>query len=233
MIIAVTLTIRASPKEAMKPHHQYLLFIVGALVLSAIPFVHWPFSWMETFFHEISHGLAAIISGGSIDRIVLHFNGSGLCYTRGGWQPLVSFAGYAGAIVWGAIIYLFAKVAGTNNRWLALLLLGLIVISAVLYVRDIITIVILLVICAALYATFRFSAGNKLSLVMQFAGIYVMVSAARAPLALIDGRHYGDGAALANITWLPEIIWALIWCGMALATMLFLWRMQKPPSVRY
>ncbi|NOX43805.1 MAG: M50 family metallopeptidase [Gammaproteobacteria bacterium] len=211
----------------MKPQHLFVLYVIGAFVLSMIPIVHWPFSWLETYFHEITHGLAAVLSGGSIERIALHFNGSGLCYTRGGWQPLVTFAGYVGAVGWGAIIYLGARASGTASRWLGIAILCMIVISGILYARDIITIVIMLIITAALYVSFRYVTGNIFSRFMEFAGVYVMVSAARAPLNLIDGRHYGDGATLSNVTWLPEIFWTLIWCGIAIGTLVLLWSRQK------
>jgi len=211
----------------MKPHYQFALLVIGAFVLSNIPIVHWPFSWLETYFHEISHGLAAVLSGGSIERIVLHFNGSGLCYTRGGWQPLVTFAGYAGAVAWGAIIYLSAKASGTNNRWPAIIMLGMLLVSGILYARDLITILIMLIISGTLYISFRHVVGGIFPRFMEFAGVYVMVSAAQAPLDLIDGRHYGDGATLANVTWLPEIIWALLWCSIAVGTLLLLWNQSR------
>jgi len=211
----------------MKPHYQFALLVIGAFVMSAIPIVHWPFSWLETYFHEISHGLAAVLTGGSIERIVLHFNGSGLCYTRGGWQPLVTFAGYAGAVGWGAIIYLTAKASGAKSRWPAIIVLSMLLISGVLYARDLITILIMLIISGTLYISFRHVVGGLFPRFMEFAGVYVMVSAARAPLDLIDGRHYGDGATLANVTWLPEIVWALLWCSIAIGTMLLLWKQSR------
>ncbi len=207
----------------MKPQYEFILFVIGAFALSMVPIVHWPFSWLETYFHEISHGLMAVLSGGTIERIVLHFDGSGLCYTKGGWAPLVAFAGYVGAVVWGAIIYLGARASGVVSRWLAIVILSMIVISGVLYARDIITVLIMLVISGSIYTSFRYVFGGIFPRLMEFAGLYVMASAARAPLALIDGRHYGDGATLSNVTLLPEIFWILIWFGIAVGTIVLLW----------
>ncbi len=209
-----------------KSRSELLVFIIGAYVLSAIPFVHWPFSWLETYFHEISHGLAAIISGGSVERIVLHLKGSGLCYTVGGWEPLVSFAGYSGAIIWGAIIYLGARSPGGSSRWMAAVVLSLMIISGLLWARDIITILIMLVISGLLYASFTYVKGQLFHRLMAFSGIYVLVSAARSPLALIDGRDRGDGAALSDLTYIPEIIWVAVWSLMAIATLVVLWKMS-------
>ena len=170
--------------------------------------------------------MAAIISGGSVDRIVLHLNGSGLCYTTGGWKPWVSFSGYAGAIVWGAIIYLGARSPGGNSRWMAFAILLLMVISGLLWARDIVTILIMLTISGLLYASFTYVKGQLFHRLMAFAGIYMLVSAARSPLILIDGRVLGDGAALSELTWIPELVWVAVWCLMAIATLVILWKMS-------
>ena len=210
----------------MSPRYQYLAFIVAAFVVSMIPVVHWPFSWLETYFHEISHGLAAMVTGGSIERIVLHFNGAGLCYTRGGWQPLVSFSGYPGAVLWGAAIYLGARASGKGSHWLAAVIATMVAVSGVLWARDLITILILLIVCGTMYVSFRYVVGNVFPRLMEFAGVYVMVSAARAPLHLIDGRHIGDGARLANMSDVPEIVWAIIWCGLAVGALVLIWKLH-------
>ncbi|MCU7848029.1 MAG: M50 family metallopeptidase [Candidatus Thiodiazotropha sp. (ex Lucinoma kastoroae)] len=45
---------------------SFILQVVAALVLSAIPILHYPFGWFQTLFHGLSHGLSAILTGGSI-----------------------------------------------------------------------------------------------------------------------------------------------------------------------
>lgn len=212
--------------SSMKPQFEFLAFIVGAFFLAMIPVVHWPFSWLETYFHELSHGLAALVSGGRVDRIVLHLRGSGLSYTRGGWGPLVTFSGYVGAIVWGAVIYLGACAAGKTSRWMAVGIAALLVVTGLLWARDLITILIMLLICAAMYFSFRYVIGNVFPRLMEFAGVYIMVSAVRAPLNLIDGRHYGDGATLASITYIPEIIWVAIWFSLAIGMLIVVWKIH-------
>jgi len=204
----------------------FIAFIIGAFVLSYIPIIHWPFAWLETFFHEISHGFAALLSGGDVDRIKLFFSGAGRCYTLGGWAAFISFSGYLGASLWGAVIYFGARSSGQNNQWLAMLIAGFIVICGLLWARDIITIIILLVITGTLYISFRYVRGNTLPRFMEFVGVYIMLNAFRAPLQLIDGRHYGDGATLADLTFLPEIIWVGIWWIIAASVMAGIWKIH-------
>ena len=70
-------------------------------MLSFVPVLHWPFKWLQTYYHEISHGLAALATDGEILRIVLHIDGSGVCYTQGGIRSLTLQAGYQGSVFWG------------------------------------------------------------------------------------------------------------------------------------
>jgi len=51
-----------------------------------------------------------------------------------------------------------------------------------------------------------------------------LLEAIRSPLYLLDGRDLGDGASLAEQTWLPEVFWVLIWFVIALACLYQLWR---------
>ncbi len=54
----------------------------------------WPFKIPVVFFHELSHGIAAILTGGSIDHIEVVKEQGGLCVTRGGHRFWTLSAGY-------------------------------------------------------------------------------------------------------------------------------------------
>jgi hypothetical protein len=49
----------------------------------------------------------------------------------------------------------------------------------------------------------------------------------KSPWYLIDGRNFGDGAALANLTGLPEILWVFIWFMIGISGILLLIKNQK------
>ncbi len=205
----------------------YLGYIIGAIILSMVPFVSGPFNWLETYFHEISHGLAALATGGQVARIELYLTGGGKCFTVGGWSGVISFAGYAGAILWGAAIYLGAQASGASSRWLAIAMSGMIVVSGVLWARDISTIIILIALSSIIYVSFRYVWGSIFPRVMEFTGIYVLVSAVHSPLNLVDGRHRGDGSSLSELTYIPEIIWVAIWIALGVAALIGVWRLHE------
>lgn len=204
-----------------------------ALVVSYIPVLSWPLDWVETFFHEISHGLMAVVTGGSIARIELHLRGSGMCYTLGGVPFLVSLAGYAGAVLWGALLYLAVTLA--NQRVVRILVVGfglLIVGVAVLWVRDLISMFILAMILGLIVVAYSAGRYRLSQLAMRFIALYVMLSAALTPLNLIDGRSLGDGDALATLTSIPEIVWVLIWEAIALWALWLVYRVHGAKPVQ-
>ncbi len=100
-----------------------LMVVLGAaaltFVLSFVPFaglVTWPLRLFSTFIHESSHALAALLSFGSVDSLVVYPNGSGVTWTSGGWRFLISSAGYLGTTLFGVWMILSARKT-TTARW--------------------------------------------------------------------------------------------------------------------
>lgn len=217
------------PKSQKKSvSFEFLALVAGAFILSYIPLVNIPFTWIMTFFHEISHGIAALLTGGSIEKINIHINGSGLCYTKGGIRFAVLNGGYIGAVIWGILIYEMAnKLSYKNTSLLAGLIAGLLAFSALFYGRDVLTWVILIILFAMFISIIKLQDTKLVKIALKFVGIYVLLDAVRAPLHLIDGRHYGDGAKLADLTGLPEIIWVALWLAIGVGGLIFLWKINK------
>ncbi len=209
---------------------RLLAIIVVAFIIDYLPLINLPFSWSETFFHEISHGLAAILTGGVIHNITLNFNGSGVCTTSGGVRFLVSFAGYAGSALWGLLIYSTATaLSHTKAKFIVGIIAAMLGITLILWARDLSTIIILFVLLAMYVMPFF----KKLQFNMkwfstrffiQLVGVFVMLDAIRSPLYLLDGRNLGDGASLAQLTWLPELVWVAIWFAIAVSCLYFSWK---------
>jgi len=206
--------------------------VISAFLLSYVPIVNWPFSWMMTFFHEISHGFAALITGGAIESIQLHLRGSGLCTTRGGSGFIISLAGYLGAVIWGMLIYLMAdKLNKRHTDEMALFMAGVIFFSAVFLARDLMTLLIMTTLIAVLLTVMKMQNNSFIKLALKFIGIYILLDAIKAPLNLIDGRHFGDGARLADTTGIPELIWVAVWFLAGLFGLYTLWKLtnkEKP-----
>jgi hypothetical protein len=200
----------------------FFVELLLALIVKAIPLVHLPLDWFETFFHELSHGLAALLTGGRIHQIHIAFDTSGSCLTSGGWIPLVLFSGYAGSALWGALIYL--SVSAKQAKAIALGLGLLVVVTGLLWVRDWVTPWILLTIVAMFLLAYRYGNRKWTHRFVAFVGLYVLLESLRSPFHLIDGKDIGDGSALARLTYLPEIVWIVVWALIALVLILQLYR---------
>jgi len=216
---------------SLTAHQRLLLFIVAAFVIDYLPFVNLPFLWSETFFHEISHGLASIFTGGKIQQITLNFDGSGLCTTRGGVHFVIAFAGYAGSALWGLAIYRVADSLSIRHaRILLIVFITMFAVTLILWARDITSIIILLILLAMYVLPLYFSLKKVVKYFIQLVGIFVLLDAIRSPLYLLDGRSLGDGATLATLSPLPEIFWIACWFVIAIACLYNLWSGTRKAS---
>lgn len=200
----------------------FWLYLIFAVTLTNIPLINVPFVWLATYFHEISHGIASLITGGDIVSIQLFLNGSGLCTTRGGNALLISFAGYSGAVLWGVLLYRVASHHDKTAKTLTLCLTVLIAVSILLYVRDLLTLIICLCLIGVLGMSLKVQAWNITDHIMKFVAMVVLINSLTSPLYLIDGRSFGDGASMAELTLVPEIVWVVIWCAIGVSGLYYL-----------
>lgn len=86
----------------------------------------YPFKVLATWLHELSHGLAMLLTGTGFDRVVIYRDTSGLAYAKSGAGPfaaaVIAAAGYMGTPVWGALLLVITPTA--RSARIALLVLG-------------------------------------------------------------------------------------------------------------
>jgi len=209
-----------------KKYHFFIL-LFSAILIKQLPLVSIPFNWLESYFHEVSHGIAAILTGGNVLRIQLFANGAGLCTTQGGIGFIITFAGYAGATLWGWGIYKLASAHQKVAQVFSVLIFILLVSSIVFWGRDLLTWFILGVLAALFLLTIKLQKIHYLQRLMQLFGLLILLNSLSSPSYLLDGRHLGDGAALASMTFIPEIIWIAIWFLIALFALYSLYKTAK------
>ncbi len=201
----------AKKPSSFRQKYQFWLMLLTAFIILQLPFISIPFKWLESYFHEMSHGLTALLTGGSIVKIQLFPNGAGLCTTRGGSSFLISLMGYGGAILWGCLLFSLASVHRRVAQVFSISLVALFAASILLWVRDLLTLFIVLVLLGLVLVQLKYSSQKHLQTLLQMTGLLVLINSLMSPLYLLDGQARGDGAALANITYIPEIIWVLLW----------------------
>lgn len=202
--------------------NRFWLILFSAFIISQIPLVSIPFKWLESYFHEISHGLAALITGGSIIQIQLFPNGAGLCTTRGGMSFLISFMGYAGAALWGMGIYFVASMHQRIAQILSGIIAVLLITTLVFWARDVLTFIIITILLAVVLLKFKYSKLSYLQISLQVTGALILLNSVKSPWYLVDGRSLGDGAALSQLTGIPEFLWVVIWFSIGVGGIVFL-----------
>ena len=207
--------------------HQFFILLFVAIVIKQLPLISIPFNWLESYFHEISHGVAAILTGGSVVRIQLFANGAGLCTTQGGLAFIISFSGYAGATFWGWGIYKLSSFHQKAAQGFSLIIFILLISSIIFWGRDLLTWFILAVLAGLFLLTIKVKKIHYLQILMQLFGLLILLNSLSSPSYLLDGRNMGDGAALSSMTFIPEIIWVMIWFALALFALYSLYKKTK------
>src|SRR5262249_31138368 len=82
------------------------LIVAAALtiMISYLPsglIVAYPIRLLVTFIHEGGHALAALLTLGSVEKLMISADASGVTLTRGGLPPLIASAGYLTTTAYG------------------------------------------------------------------------------------------------------------------------------------
>ncbi len=111
-----------------------------ALTLTGIFFcwqypISYPLKILIVFFHESSHALMTLVTGGQVTELVVDKMQGGHVLSIGGNRFLILSAGYLGSLFWGITLYLLA--VKTDLDKFIMFLLGLVIsLIAALYVRE-------------------------------------------------------------------------------------------------
>ena len=98
------------------------------LAIWAIPLPN-PVKLLAVTFHEASHALVALLTGGRLFGFAIDPGGAGVTMGIGGNMTLILLAGYIGSSLWGVLLY---RISVTWDSRYALLALVLFVISSAL-----------------------------------------------------------------------------------------------------
>jgi len=115
--------------------HVQLIVLTGLVALLWDTQLLFPAKMLVIFFHELSHGLAAVLTGGTIKEMSLTPGEGGHAVTTGGNVFLIVSAGYLGSLVFGILLFLLAL--RTDLDRLTLGILGVILIGvSLIYMRG-------------------------------------------------------------------------------------------------
>ncbi len=99
-----SLSVDSTQKATLAIILAYVLIIA---VLWNIPYLHWilyPFKMLVIAFHEFSHAITSVLTGGKVESISLDPREGGVTHMRGGVSAITLPAGYLGSSLIGALL---------------------------------------------------------------------------------------------------------------------------------
>lgn len=199
----------------------------------------YPLRLFVTLIHEGSHALAATLTGGVAEQIVVLPDASGYTLTAGGWEGVIVMAGYIGAASYGALMLALARRPGA-----ARMILGgsgiLVALLDLLLVRNPFGLGWGIAIAAALLLAARRLSGQASELTAMFLGVQCVVNALFDLKTLLGLSASADGPVsdavlMSHLIPLPPLVWAVLWSGLSLAVLVAAlrpyWRGRQAPGL--
>ena len=206
------------------------LFTLLITVVPGLNVLNYPFRLLLTIVHELGHGLAALLTGGSFVRFQIAADGSGLAYTAGGLRFVVIPAGYLGVALFGAVLIYLGRSYRASRIALAILGGGMILLGIRYAVPTIFTAQflngLLTTFASIIFGLFFVWVAARASASLIIFLIHVVAIQAGltafTDLFVVIGlsTRFGqapanDAQSMAELTFIPAIVWALLWVVVA------------------
>lgn len=120
--------------QFLKGHWQLLVLTAAVFALWQTPVVA-PLKILIVFFHEVSHAIATVLTGGDVVSLSVSADQGGLVMSRGGNRFISLTAGYLGSLLIGMALLLAATRTKADRTVMAICGIVTLVIAG-LYVRD-------------------------------------------------------------------------------------------------
>lgn len=207
----------------LKGHWQ--LFLITALLYALWNTdVAWPLRMLVVLFHELSHGLAAILTGGEVVALELSRYEGGVAWTRGGSYFWIASAGYLGSLLIGVALF----VGAVRTRADKAILTGcgvLILLATALYIREGFTVVFCTATGGAMIAVSLALPARYADLLLRVIGLSSMlyvpwdiyVDTIKSCPNCTPSAYGSDAANIAGYSFGTEAMWGWIWLAIALA----------------
>jgi uncharacterized membrane protein YwzB len=208
-----------------------LIFLLGAslltLIICFIPLASmlvYPLRLFVTFIHEGGHAIAALITFGSVDQLVIYANASGVTYTRGGLQLVIASAGYLASTAYGAGLLVLCR-DGSNTKAVLTVTAGLILALTGFYAGNTFSWVTGIVLSGGLIFV-ALVAGKRLAhFFLSFLAVQCCLNALwdLKTLFFISAttNRSSDAFLMQQQTLIPAIVWAMLWIVLSIIALAY------------
>lgn len=203
----------------------FCLYFVALWYLWYTPVVY-PLKIFVVLLHEVSHALALLATGGTVDHIALDPAQGGVTVGAGGIDFITLSSGYLGSLALGGLLVLGAQSKRVRAPLLLSLTGGLVVALTLVYVRSLFGLLFGTLFGAALViAGRRLRAGASASVLMGLGLTSVCYAVLDIKSDVLDRPELrSDARMLAELTGVPTLVWGVLWITLALAAATWLIR---------
>ena len=204
--------------------------MIGLVALAVVaPIAGWQFIRHGTVMaHEGAHAVFGSLAGRKISGIALNADATGGTFVAQGGclgNIVIGFAGYVGPSLFGlGAAWAIHLGYSESVLWVTLFLL---VILAFMLRRSYGMITVVFV-GALIYLVAHFTSRGVQIVAAYFLAWLLLLSGVRG--ILYRGPDSGDGADLSELTWIPRLIWWLLWLAATLGAVALGGKMLVMPS---
>jgi hypothetical protein len=197
----------------------------------------YPFTILATWFHEMGHGLAAMLSGRGFERLLIFADGSGVALSlrpADGYRltdALVAASGPLGPAIAGALLIVASR-SPTATRYALAVLGAALIVSTLIWVRSPTGWLVLPALGMAIAALALRGSLSWRRFAIQLIGVQACISAWQqydylfSPGGNVGGRpQRSDTGAIADVLLLPYWFWGATISGAILALLWWSFRL--------
>jgi hypothetical protein len=209
-------------RKLKKKEKQYLELLI-LITISLLSIILWnspliyPIKLFVVLSHEICHGLATIITGGSIQAIQINDYLGGETLIEGGNNFIIANAGYLGSLLIGCLLFI-SSYKNTLAIWVCTTLSVILLLFTANYVYGGLGIALSMMYMIVLYLSPRYFKPIVNSYLLKILGLVSML------YVLIDIKEdtltstfiQSDAQLIGELTGISSILWGVIWLVLSL-----------------
>jgi hypothetical protein len=219
------------PQPLHKNHKESIGFLLAAtavsIVVSFLPFgdfMVYPLRLFVTFIHEGGHALAALLTLGSVGRLVIHANASGETYTYGGLSFLISSAGYLASTAYGAGLLMLLHDGGRSKAVLTVTAAIILTLTG-FFTQDSFSLFIGIALTGLLIWVAIGWSARWAHFFLSFLAVQCCLNAIYdlKTLFLISATTnlHSDAVNMQETTMIPAVFWAVFWIALSILALGF------------
>ncbi|MCK9279699.1 MAG: M50 family metallopeptidase [Melioribacteraceae bacterium] len=183
-----------------------------------------PIKVISILFHELSHGFAAILSGGVVNSISIQESLDGVTQISGGNDLFIAFSGYSGSLLFGMIIFYSSIKLKTKN--FILIAIGVLLFIATINLIEGFIGIFTGISYSIMFIILGMLEYGFIKFVVRYLGLVILTySTADIIIDLLTSNNQvNDAIILSVISSVSPIVWGLLFFILSIAAIIVMLR---------